>query len=73
MSENRPRLRAVTGPAACPICSKATEARYKPFCSARCGQIDLGRWLNDVYRLPAETISDDEAEIPGRSDRRDDT
>jgi hypothetical protein len=41
----------------CPICDKAVEwvadNRHRPFCSARCKQIDLGAWANDEYRVPA--------------------
>lgn len=35
----------------CPICSKPPIERYRPFCSARCGQIDLGRWLGERYAV----------------------
>ena len=37
---------------ACPICGKPEVRRYRPFCSARCQEIDLGRWLKGGYRLP---------------------
>jgi endogenous inhibitor of DNA gyrase (YacG/DUF329 family) len=37
----------------CPICGKATAADYRPFCSRRCADIDLGRWLTESYRIPA--------------------
>jgi len=36
----------------CPICGKPMVARHRPFCSARCRTIDLGRWLDDSYRIP---------------------
>ncbi|PHQ69899.1 MAG: DNA gyrase inhibitor YacG [Sneathiella sp.] len=43
----------------CPRCSKPLSAQYRPFCSARCKQLDLGKWLNDSYVIPGEeTISD---------------
>jgi len=36
----------------CPICGKpATQTNY-PFCSPRCQDIDLNRWLSDSYRVP---------------------
>ena len=36
----------------CPICGKpATQASY-PFCSPRCKDVDLNRWLSDSYRVP---------------------
>ena len=39
---------------ACPICGQpAREPTHRPFCSARCKQIDLNRWLGEVYRVPA--------------------
>lgn len=39
---------------ACPICGKPEVRRYRPFCSARCQEVDLGRWLKGGYRLPTE-------------------
>ncbi len=36
----------------CPVCDKATHDAHKPFCSARCGMLDLGQWLDEGYRLP---------------------
>ncbi|MBL8708305.1 MAG: DNA gyrase inhibitor YacG [Rhodospirillaceae bacterium] len=41
--------------AKCPICGKPASPAHRPFCSARCKQIDLNRWLSEVYRVPAET------------------
>jgi uncharacterized protein len=37
----------------CPICAKPTETRYRPFCSRRCADVDLGRWLTESYTIPA--------------------
>ena len=42
----------------CPICGKDTEQRYRPFCSNRCADIDLGRWLKGNYRIPTEERPD---------------
>jgi uncharacterized protein len=39
-------------PDACPICGKPVEARFTPFCSRRCADIDLGRWLKGNYAIP---------------------
>ena len=36
----------------CPICGKPTDPKLKPFCSVRCRQVDLNRWLSDTYRIP---------------------
>ena len=38
----------------CPICGKVTAAAHHPFCSKRCADIDLGRWLGGVYRVETE-------------------
>ncbi len=38
----------------CPICGKPTVQDYRPFCSKRCADVDLARWLNESYTLPAE-------------------
>lgn len=39
----------------CPICSKKTDPKYRPFCSKRCADIDLGRWLSGSYAVPADS------------------
>ena len=45
----------------CPICNKESEKAYRPFCSKRCADVDLGRWFNGTYAVPSdEPISDDE-------------
>jgi endogenous inhibitor of DNA gyrase (YacG/DUF329 family) len=36
----------------CPICSKPAEPRWRPFCSKRCADIDLNRWLSGAYAIP---------------------
>lgn len=46
----------------CPICGKPVDHPHRPFCSARCKLIDLGRWIDGDYRLPSEDVPD-EAEI----------
>ena len=44
----------------CPICGRTPEdARFRPFCSARCRQVDLGRWLAGDYAIPAEPERED--------------
>ena len=39
---------------ACPICSKPAVERYTPFCSKRCADVDLSRWLKGSYAIPGE-------------------
>lgn len=41
----------------CPICDRPAEEKYHPFCSARCADVDLGRWLKGSYVLPGEAAS----------------
>jgi endogenous inhibitor of DNA gyrase (YacG/DUF329 family) len=50
---------AVPGPAPCPICGKPRAQQFRPFCSKRCADVDLNRWLSGVYAVPV-TESDDE-------------
>lgn len=42
----------------CPICSDETDARYKPFCSRRCADIDLAKWLGGGYAIPSNDPED---------------
>ncbi|MCV2882945.1 DNA gyrase inhibitor YacG [Actibacterium sp. XHP0104] len=37
----------------CPICQKETDQKYRPFCSKRCADVDLGNWLGGKYAVPA--------------------
>ena len=46
----------------CTICGKPVTVEFHPFCSARCKQIDLGRWLNETYRVPAVEREEDASE-----------
>ena len=47
----------------CPICGKPATLGHRPFCSARCANIDLGRWLDGNYR-----VATDEAPEAGHDD-----
>ena len=49
---------------ACPICGKPAVEKYRPFCSRRCADIDLGKWLTGAYAIPAtEEDAPDEDDI----------
>jgi endogenous inhibitor of DNA gyrase (YacG/DUF329 family) len=51
------------GPAKpCPICGKPATEASKPFCSERCRDVDLNRWLSDSYRIPAAKDDDEDAD-----------
>jgi uncharacterized protein len=53
----------------CPICSKPANPKYRPFCSHRCADVDLGRWLRGSYVIPTDEAEDDDAAPgPGRDD-----
>jgi len=55
--------------ARCPRCGKEVKWEgnpFKPFCSERCKLIDLGRWMDEEYRIPSEE------EVPKREDREGD-
>jgi endogenous inhibitor of DNA gyrase (YacG/DUF329 family) len=44
----------------CPICKKKEAvAAFKPFCSKRCADIDLGRWFNGGYGIPTDEAAPD--------------
>jgi endogenous inhibitor of DNA gyrase (YacG/DUF329 family) len=44
----------------CPICSKETLHKYRPFCSKRCADIDLSRWMTGAYAVPSQSEEDTE-------------
>jgi endogenous inhibitor of DNA gyrase (YacG/DUF329 family) len=48
--------------AKCPICQKPATEKYKPFCSKRCSDIDLGRWLKGSYAIPGKAPGEGEEE-----------
>jgi endogenous inhibitor of DNA gyrase (YacG/DUF329 family) len=54
----------------CPICGKPAATRFRPFCSGRCKDVDLNRWLSGAYAIPAAE-SDDDSEGEGRENARD--
>lgn len=47
----------------CPICASDTNAKYRPFCSKRCADVDLARWFNGGYSVPSENPEDAEKAI----------
>jgi endogenous inhibitor of DNA gyrase (YacG/DUF329 family) len=66
-----PNLRLVK-PAPCPLCGKPREEKFRPFCSKRCADIDMGRWLKEGYAIPTEEPPDEfesgsQNETPPRS------
>ncbi len=47
--------------ALCPVCKASTEARWRPFCSKRCADVNLGRWVTGRYAIATD-------ETPGGND-----
>ncbi|MCK5910834.1 MAG: DNA gyrase inhibitor YacG [Caulobacter sp.] len=43
----------------CPICGKPVEKAFRPFCSKRCADVDLQRWLVGRYVVPGGEDSDE--------------
>jgi endogenous inhibitor of DNA gyrase (YacG/DUF329 family) len=55
---------------ACPICKRPPQAPHAPFCSRRCADVDLQRWLAGAYAVPAvedEAGAEDAGEHAGRA------
>jgi endogenous inhibitor of DNA gyrase (YacG/DUF329 family) len=48
-----------TTPKPCPICGKPAADATRPFCSPRCRDVDLNRWLSARYIIPARDEEDD--------------
>ncbi|WP_428032792.1 DNA gyrase inhibitor YacG [Ancylobacter sp.] len=53
----------------CPICGKPMTVKYKPFCSARCADVDLHRWLSGAYAIPVTENDDEDGEEPSLAPR----
>lgn len=44
----------------CPICAADTDAKFRPFCSKRCADLDLARWFGGGYAIPSDDPEDAE-------------
>ncbi|MBV7396623.1 DNA gyrase inhibitor YacG [Mameliella sediminis] len=56
----------------CPICAKPSEAAYRPFCSKRCADVDLAKWLGGGYAIPSDDPQDmeDAAQAVAEEERK---
>ena len=45
--------------AKCPQCGRPVVLEYRPFCSKRCADVDLSRWLNGVYAVPGRSTEEE--------------
>ncbi len=58
----------------CPVCGKPFEplqSAVMPFCSVRCKQVDLGRWLGEAYGLPWESEEEPDGSVQAGGDTPD--
>lgn len=55
----------------CPICGADTVAAHRPFCSERCRDVDLGRWLSGHYVIAGEPVAETEEDGGGGNDGTD--
>jgi uncharacterized protein len=46
----------------CPICSQPGVASYRPFCSKRCADVDLARWLGGNYVIAGRGDDDEDGD-----------
>lgn len=46
----------------CPMCKEKASETYRPFCSRRCADLDLARWLKGQYAIPGRHAAPEEME-----------
>ena len=61
MSERAPATKP------CPICGKPAVEQLRPFCSRRCANVDLNRWLSGVYTVPVKDEEDEDGAPAAKS------
>ncbi len=47
----------------CPMCKKRATLEYRPFCSKRCADLDLAKWIGGSYAIPAEEADITELDV----------
>jgi endogenous inhibitor of DNA gyrase (YacG/DUF329 family) len=52
----------------CPICGKPSTERFRPFCTRRCADVDLNRWLGGVYAVPVKDEEDEDGAPKGETE-----
>lgn len=48
----------------CALCGKPQDAKFRPFCSKRCADLDLGRWLKGDYAIPGSEEPEEDLPSP---------
>ena len=60
------KIEGLRRPRPCPICDQPSSKGNYPFCSQRCKDVDLSRWLSGSYAIPAvEEDEPDQADFEG--------
>ena len=54
----------------CPICGNPADEKYKPFCSKRCADVDLNRWLSGVYVIHTDERPEDGVPVSPEKDEK---
>jgi uncharacterized protein len=57
----------ITGATSCPICGKTAAELFRPFCTRRCRDVDLNRWLKGVYAVPVREEEDEDGAAAANS------
>jgi endogenous inhibitor of DNA gyrase (YacG/DUF329 family) len=60
--------RKISSAGTCPLCGKPTDRAFRPFCSKRCADVDLNRWLSGVYAVPVKDEEDEDGVRPPESE-----
>lgn len=58
---DKPATSSIVG-GRCPICRAPTEASFRPFCSRRCADVDLARWLGGAYAIAGRADVDEDGD-----------
>jgi endogenous inhibitor of DNA gyrase (YacG/DUF329 family) len=56
------------GGGSCPICGRPRDAKLRPFCSKRCADIDLSKWLKGEYTIPGAPLDEGDERDLGEED-----
>jgi|HubBroStandDraft_6_1064221.scaffolds.fasta_scaffold175819_2 endogenous inhibitor of DNA gyrase (YacG/DUF329 family) len=63
-----PNEPSASRPRRCPICGKPAVPEFRAFCSRRCADVDLNRWLSDVYVVPGKAEEAEDGEPGSKSE-----
>ena len=64
MSDQTAKILPIRLPRPCPECKRSSAREFFPFCSRRCKEVDLNRWLSGSYVIAGKPIEEEEDEGP---------